>query len=173
MGVAVAADGTVFLANGSDGLRAYTYDGSSFTSMAQAHIEQALAINVAVGPDGTVFLCNYTRGLHAYTYSERAIVDVGHIASPKFSLSHNYPNPFNPTTTIRYQLRVDSEVKLAIYNERGQHLRTLVSHRQPAGHYQVGWDGRDAHGEEVASGIYFYRLETEHFTETQRMILLR
>ena len=84
----------------------------------------------------------------------------------------NYPNPFNPGTTIRYDLRENTFVQLRIFNLRGQEVRTLVDERQQSGAKQVRWDGRDAAGKTVASGIYIYFLKTNHFVEKRKMILL-
>ena len=94
--------------------------------------------------------------------------------STGFSLYANYPNPFNPTTTISYALPVRGKVKLAIYNLLGQQIRTLVNAEQPAGVHQVQWDGRNDAGKQVSSGIYFYQLKAGNsFLETKKMVLLR
>jgi len=91
-----------------------------------------------------------------------------------FALLPNYPNPFNPETSIDYELPTVSNVKLSIYNLQGQRVRTLVNRAQPAGRYQVTWDGTDDNGVQVASGVYFYRLTTgSGFVATRKMILLR
>jgi hypothetical protein len=90
-----------------------------------------------------------------------------------FVLQQNYPNPFNPSTTIAYQLAKDSEVSLTVYNLAGQEIRTLVNKRQSAGPQQVVWDGKDLHGNQVASGIYLYRLKTENNIQTRKMILMK
>ena len=91
-----------------------------------------------------------------------------------FRLFQNYPNPFNPTTTIRYALPGSVPVELTVYNLLGQKVRTLVHRRQPAGRYQVQWDGRDDQGKPVASGVYLYRLRAgSDFTRTKTMLLLR
>ncbi len=90
-----------------------------------------------------------------------------------FSLSPNYPNPFNPVTTIKYALPKDCYVKLTIYNILGQRVVTLVNEPQRAGYKVVRWDSRSQSGNTVASGIYFYRLKAEDFTKTRKMILLR
>ncbi len=90
-----------------------------------------------------------------------------------FILYKNYPNPFNPTTTIRFQLPVAAGVRLAIYDIRGQLVRTLVHDVQSAGLHTVSWDGRDDRGKDVASGIYLYRLQAGTLAQTRSMILLR
>lgn len=86
----------------------------------------------------------------------------------RFGLADNYPNPFNPVTTIAYDLAAPGLVRLAIYTVTGQRVATLVSAHQQAGRYQAIWD---AHGQ--ASGIYLYRLEAGAFSQTKRMLLLK
>lgn len=75
-----------------------------------------------------------------------------------FGLDQNYPNPFNPSTTIRYTLAGESDVRLVVYNTLGQQVKVLIEARQGAGRHAVAWDGRDAFGREVATGMYVYRL---------------
>jgi len=91
----------------------------------------------------------------------------------KAQLAQNYPNPFNPETEIRYQLSKRENVKLTIYNQLGQRVRTLVNGGQAPGNYVQKWDGKDFLGREVASGLYIYRFETEASTQTRKMLLLR
>ena len=85
-----------------------------------------------------------------------------------FALLGNYPNPFNASTVINYQLPVDSHVKLEVYNLIGQKVATLVNSKQQAGYRSVVWDASD-----VSSGIYFYKLTAADFTETRRMMLVK
>ncbi len=101
-----------------------------------------------------------------------SIKDPG-ISILSFSLYQNYPNPFNPNTTISYQLPVSIEVELTIYNLLGQQITNLVNAKQPAGFYQVEWDGRDDAGREVASGIYLYQLKAGKFVSTRKMLLIQ
>jgi flagellar hook assembly protein FlgD len=90
-----------------------------------------------------------------------------------FSLSQNYPNPFNPETVIKYALPEDCHVELTIHNILGQKVMTLVNESQSAGYRMVHWNGRDDKGNEIASGLYFYKIETPKYSETKKMILLR
>jgi len=90
-----------------------------------------------------------------------------------FSLAQNYPNPFNPVTSIEYSLAKESQVKLSIYNVVGEKVRVLVGKRQRTGVYRAIWDGKDMAGQEVASGIYFYRIKAGDFVEAKKMILLK
>ena len=90
----------------------------------------------------------------------------------------NYPNPFNPETWVPYQLATAADVTLTIYNANGQLVRTLALGYQPAGVYQsksraVYWDGRNALGERVASGLYFYTFTAGAFTATGKMLIMK
>ncbi|KAB2877779.1 tandem-95 repeat protein [bacterium] len=103
-----------------------------------------------------------------------ALYDQNHAVIPeKIELSQNYPNPFNPTTTIQYGLAATGRVKLLIYNILGQRIRELVDANQPAGYYKILWDGRNAAGQIVATGIYFYRLETPTGVLSRKMLLIK
>jgi hypothetical protein len=91
-----------------------------------------------------------------------------------FVLYDNFPNPFNPLTTLRYDIPQSGHVELKIFNIQGQLVRTIVDEDKPAGSYQAIWDGRSNEGILQASGVYFYRLEAgDRFSKTKRMILLR
>ncbi len=91
----------------------------------------------------------------------------------KFRLYQNSPNPFNPTTTIRYSLAELSDVHLTIYNALGQAVRLLVNTNQSTGRYNVNWDGRDASGKLVASGLYIYRLKAGTKVAVRKMIFAK
>ena len=91
----------------------------------------------------------------------------------EFDLYQNYPNPFNPNTTIRYALKQNTRVTLTVYNLLGQEVKTLVNSRQGAGYKTVVWDGVNNLGQQVASGIYLYRLEAGNFVKIRKMILIR
>ena len=91
----------------------------------------------------------------------------------EYALEQNYPNPFNPETMIKYQLSGSSQVRLRVFSALGQEIRTLVHGVQPAQFYTVMWDGRDNAGNTMPSGMYFYRLETEKFTATKKMVLMK
>ncbi|MFQ5649312.1 MAG: FlgD immunoglobulin-like domain containing protein [bacterium] len=99
--------------------------------------------------------------------------DSGEALPTEFALEGNYPNPFNPSTTIRFALPEASKVKLVIYNIRGQLVRTLVSQPVAAGRHKVIWDGRDKSGLQVASGVYLYRLQAQEFVATRKLLLTK
>ncbi|MDP2172700.1 MAG: T9SS type A sorting domain-containing protein [Candidatus Cloacimonadaceae bacterium] len=86
---------------------------------------------------------------------------------------YNYPNPFNPSTTIAYQIPETGNVRLEIYNMKGQKVRTLVNEQKYSGSHSVLWNGTDQSGRSVVSGVYFYRLVTDNKTLSKRMLLLK
>lgn len=96
-----------------------------------------------------------------------------HTPPEKSSLSQNYPNPFNAGTHIRFSLRRPGRVTLAIYNIKGQLVRSLMDTELAPREYTVRWDGKDDDGRPVASGIYIYSLQTEGFVDAKKMILLK
>jgi hypothetical protein len=103
----------------------------------------------------------------------------------KFELYQNYPNPFNPSTTIKYRLPMSSYVSLFIYDINGRNMRTFTKGIQSAGDYELMWNGKDMNGNDVASGIYFYRIEIHSdkikantkndvvFTQVKKMIFIK
>ena len=115
------------------------------------------------------------------THLETAVMTVSldSIGTPKQSqLLQNYPNPFNPETWIPYQLSEDASVSVSIYDTTGQLVRTLSLGFQSAGFYNsreraAYWDGRNALGERVASGVYFYQLTTSSFQQTRRLVIVK
>jgi len=91
----------------------------------------------------------------------------------KYALHQNYPNPFNPSTTIKYDLKAKTDVKLTIYNVLGQKVRTLVNTNQAAGFQNVIWNGLNEIGEQVSSGIYIYRIEADGFVKSRKMVFMK
>ena len=90
----------------------------------------------------------------------------------------NYPNPFNPETWIPYQLAIGTDVQILIYDAKGTLIRQLALGYQPEGYYTernsaAYWDGRNALGERVASGIYFYQLRTDEISALRKMLILK
>ena len=112
----------------------------------------------------------------AFEYSGIVTATIG--LPTTFMLAQNFPNPFNPTTEIQYQLAVsenlgETRTLLKIYNILGKEVRTLVDEEQAPGFYRVSWDGRDDFGQRPASGIYIYRLQSGKFVATRKMALLQ
>jgi hypothetical protein len=91
----------------------------------------------------------------------------------RFEVFQNYPNPFNPSTTISYALNISSKVEVTIFNTLGQTVRTFVYPQQTPGIHEVVWDGRDSQGNDAATGVYFYRIDSEGNSDTKKMLLLK
>lgn len=114
-------------------------------------------------PNGSVwdtFIYNYNLNT--------GITQIGSSIPEKFSLLQNYPNPFNPVTNIRFTIQKTDFVKLRIFNSLGKEVQQLANQNLNAGEYEISFDASG-----LTSGVYFYRLETENFTDTKRMILLK
>ncbi len=120
-------------------------------------------------PDGTVA----DMGAVYYNQNVTAIGDDDSAIPTKITLFANYPNPFNPETTIGFQLPAAGDVTLEIYTITGQLVKTLVSSLQPAGKFTVKWNGTNQFGKPVSSGVYLYRLSVGNVVQTRKMILLR
>lgn len=91
-----------------------------------------------------------------------------------FELGQNYPNPFNPATIIPYRLTRESHVRLSVYDAVGREVKTLIDERVSAGRYTISWDGRNAKGDAVSSGVYFYTMNIEGVNkQSRKMIVLR
>ena len=84
-----------------------------------------------------------------------------------------FPNPFNPSTTIRYDVSEPAQVVMKVYSITGQEARTLVHEPKVPGMYEVIWDGKDQQGRQMASGLYFYRISIGHFHAVQKAVLLK
>lgn len=116
---------------------------------------------------------------HNYTYmlEGRFALGVddqdGAILPAQFTLHHNYPNPFNPATTIRFDLPTPAHVKLEVFNLLGQRVAELADEPMKTGRHSVIWDGKNQSGEDTASGVYFYRLTAGDYAKVRRMTILR
>ena len=104
---------------------------------------------------------------------ETSVAEAEGVVPEEFALAQNFPNPFNASTTIAFQLSLPSQVELAIYSISGQRVRTLISDSLPAGHHRLQWDGHNDRGEPVASGAYLYQLLAGDFVATRHLMLLK
>ena len=91
----------------------------------------------------------------------------------EFALHENYPNPFNPTTTLRFDLPKVSDITLTIYNMLGQKVRTFNMQSTPAGYHSVTWDATNDLNQQVGAGVYLYQLQAKGFVKTRKMVLLK
>ena len=91
----------------------------------------------------------------------------------EFVLRQNYPNPFNPATTISYELPERSHVIIGIYDLAGRRIRILVNATEDAGYKSVAWDATNDSGRPVSAGVYLYQIQSEGFTQSRKMVLLK
>ncbi|MBN2009827.1 cellulase family glycosylhydrolase [candidate division KSB1 bacterium] len=108
-----------------------------------------------------------------FVISNTTAVDQTNASPLTFELYSAYPNPFNPSTIISYQLPVSSDVHLSVYNLNGQLVQTLVTGQQEAGLHQVEWNGMDDWGQTISSGVYLYRLQAGNRVSTSKMLLMK
>ncbi|MBA4312999.1 MAG: hypothetical protein C0417_10255 [Chlorobiaceae bacterium] len=145
-----------------------TNNGTSWTNI-NTGLENSYA-DVILTSGTYIFTGTYGDGIWRRSLSE-IITSVEQINShipEKFALNQNYPNPFNPSTTIQFDIPKASFVTLKVYNVLGQEVATLVNENKKIGRYEVEFDGA-----RMASGVYFYKLQTNHFTKTMKLLLIK
>jgi YVTN family beta-propeller protein len=130
---------------------------------------------IAVDPSSNkVYVGNHTDRTISILECEPTSVETTTELLPKeYALHQNYPNPFNPETIVEYALSKSCRAKITIYNVLGKKVRVLIDEYQTAGEKKVLWDGKDDQGNELASGIYFCRLQAGDYQQTKRMVLLK
>ena len=119
------------------------------------------------------FLSNYSPNITLFFNNSGTNDKDSDIKNQPIRLYQNFPNPFNPTTSISFDVKQDDWVKIDIYNIRGQKVKSLIDEVLQKGRYNVIWNGDDENGYNVASGVYFYRMRTDEFVETRRMLLMK
>ncbi|MBN2414378.1 T9SS type A sorting domain-containing protein, partial [bacterium] len=126
------------------------------------------AVWVATAADGVVRLPGMIEG--GFT----DVADDGGAGLPSsMHLYANYPNPFNPVTTIEFDLKQQADITVAVYDVRGRLIQTLLSGVRAAGSHRVVWDGRDLNGTAVSSGVYIYQLKTGDAVLSRKMMLMK
>jgi hypothetical protein len=126
-----------------------------------------------VATDGidTVKVAGDDRVLFVNRYDYLSIVAEG--IPTEFALHENYPNPFNPSTTLRFDLPEVNDITLTIYNMLGQKVRTFNMQSTPAGYHSVKWNATNDYGDPVGAGVYLYQLRADQFVKTRKMVLLK
>ncbi|MCD4796026.1 MAG: T9SS type A sorting domain-containing protein [Candidatus Cloacimonetes bacterium] len=135
--------------------------------------------------EGTVILMGfplyYMHNEEVEDFFDQFLIEIGEVGTDDLVVNPNkfysiaYPNPFNPTTTISFNLTAENaeNAELEIYNLKGQKVKTLVNEKLNAGQHSVSWSGNDENGRSVSSGIYFYKLKAGDFEQTKKMMLLK
>lgn len=145
--------------NGTNWNIAYTAPAGLFRHISPTNSFNQIGVFWAVRSNGGI-----TRG----TYSIGGIEPVSNEIAEKYSLSQNYPNPFNPGTTFRFSIPERSHVKLKVFNSAGMEIESLLEKELSPAVYEVNWNAS-----KYSSGVYFYRIETESFIETKKMMLIK
>lgn len=152
------------------------FDGSTWTTYDRYNeiTSNADVTDIVVDTAGIVWISTFGDGLTSYEHQSSAAPDDQHPSLPaSYSLSQNFPNPFNASTEISYTLSRRSHVNISIYNVLGQNIRELVDAGIEAGKHAVIWDGNDYNGRPAPSGIYFYEIRSDDFRETRKMVLMK
>ncbi|MEJ2721252.1 MAG: T9SS type A sorting domain-containing protein [bacterium] len=138
----------------------------------------------AVLPEGEHVEIKITGAVGDYAFEGHDVIRVINPSRPaveektgdtprKVELTGNYPNPFNPTTTISFTTPASSRVVLEIFDAQGRRVKTLIDDSTPAGSFTATWNGRDEKGAYVASGVYFVRLQSNGHAQTRKIVLLK
>jgi hypothetical protein len=144
------------------------YSGASSNYQTIGTLGQSTPIGISSGSDKTLY--------GGFWSAFQRLSWLTHIPLPEiFSnrLFQNFPNPFNPLTTIQYEVAQRSPVRVTIIDVRGMQVRKLINDFQPPGKHKILWDGRDDRGQLLASGVYFYRLRIGDFQSVKKMLLLK
>jgi hypothetical protein len=115
----------------------------------------------------------YQKVMYAYAKVTKVMIENTNSEMPEdYISSRNYPNPFNPSTTIQFTVPVSGKVELAVFNMLGQKVRTLLNSETAAGSYKAQFDGKDDSGLTLSSGVYFYQIKAGNLSVTNKMVLL-
>ncbi len=160
----------------TDGLEAFFSNNGNEIRLALLDITGSSVIpsgeNTILEIDGEVeILTALGADLNAAPIKVEIIKDIS--IPSRFQLSQNYPNPFNPNTSIKFSIPKPSDVRIDIFNIAGQQIATILDRKFEAGHYTASWDGCDANGSRVSSGIYLYQLKADGFTASRKMLLIK
>lgn len=161
------------IAAGESGLQIFDISDETDPYLAGVYSNINIARGITIA-NQLLFLSEEKAGLSIYRFDGLTALEDPAVSLPQtLLLMQNYPNPFNGTTVIDYYLPAAGEVDLAIYNLLGQEIKTLVRSGKRAGTHTIRWDGRDANGNPVASGVYFYRLKADDLVKSKKLLLLQ
>jgi hypothetical protein len=175
--VSLQIDGTLFAKTGSVQLvrGAQTFNSTSVYWAGKDRI--TAQFNMAGGVNGLYDVVVFNPGGASAVLTQAFTLTGGVTAAGDMprqnALLAAYPNPFNPQTTIRYEIAARTHVSLRIYDVSGAVVRTLVNEDKAAGSYSLTWNGRDDHNSPVSSGVYFYRITAGSFSDVRKVTLLK
>ena len=155
-----------FYAAGNGGVFKSTNDGTSFTNFNFTYSANQIICfqnKILVAASGTS-----NGGVYIYSDSLVGVKEIYNSVPDKFTLHQNYPNPFNPETVISYDLPYTSGAVLEVFDVNGKLISLLVNEKQTSGTHKVKWDGS-----EYPSGVYFYKLTADQYSDTRKMVLIK
>lgn len=163
--VAMCVDGSIIAGTAWGGVYRSTSDGGMWNDMG---LNGRSIMTFAVAPDGYVYASTRGGGIYRTSSPLTTLWEDLESVPQEYALDQNFPNPFNPSTTIRYGLPSHSHVTLFVFNTLGQQVAVLQNEEQEAGYHEVTFNGSN-----LASGVYLYRLQAGEFAQTKRLLLLR
>jgi len=150
----------------------FEFEASNYENIYVGSYSTIFFFDIDNDNDEDLILGEYDGGINVFRNDGGSSYNINQLHSMNFALK-NYPNPFNPSTTISFSIPDDDEIELSIYNIKGQKVKTLVNSKFKRGAHSIVWDGRDSSGNSVCSGIYFYRLTSGNQTLTKKAILMK
>lgn len=165
---AIAKFNNNLLVGCNDGIFMTTNQGQNWIPQNQGIREDAQFQRNAIVQCGNYVFAPANIGIHRRDLNQVSIQNISTIASQSYKLSQNYPNPFNPATKIRFELPKSSFVELKIYNSLGKEIDVLVNEKLSAGVFEKIFNAS-----KLSSGVYFYKLSTDEFIETKKMLLIK
>lgn len=158
-------NGIALMESQDENIRAVSYDSGLYRTITASAYFGAIA-------DGTGI--NTKTNMMMQYLNFFMTVNTENVETPLLTqLGNNYPNPFNPSTTISFSNPEESNIEIIVYNNKGQKIKTLVNEVLSAGEHTVMWNGTDNRNASVSSGIYFYKMKTYYYTSVKKMILLK
>ena len=160
-------NGTAFLESQDGFIRGIFYEQGTYKTIVASSVFGAMADGTDENTKASL-MANYLEFLYESVNAGNNVITL------RTHLGENYPNPFNPTTTISFFTAEDAEnAEIVIYNLKGQKVKTLVNEKLDAGSHQVAWNGKDNSSKNVSSGVYFYKMKAGDYTCLKKMILLK
>ncbi|MEL6824527.1 MAG: T9SS type A sorting domain-containing protein, partial [Calditrichota bacterium] len=171
----VAVNGhLVYMADGDAGLRIFEVKSPEQIREAASFKTGNTASRLAISGD-RVFMGDELAGIYILQTDFTLQSNIASKSAPDkiFELQPAYPNPFNPSTTVRFELSAAQRIDIVVYNVLGQEVRSIAAGTFESGLHQLRWDGRDNFGNSLGSGMYFLRIQSSHQVQTQRLMLVK
>ena len=165
----------IFYAGTDNGIYKTTNKGLNWFIYNNTFTPSKIVLGLVKNPDSgdTIFTVTSKAVYKVYGQAVTNTKNINEITPSSYTLHQNYPNPFNPTTNIKFDLPKTSDAKLIIYDALGREVATLVNEKLSAGSYEVSWPAPLGDGSSYPSGVYYYRLITESFVDTKKLVLLK